>query len=197
MTAADTRPVETDAAAFGPWSFTLTPEEAEAVAARYGLRSALAGGLTARHHAPLAAFLLVMAFASILALTDLISRRAGEIAILVAAMAFMIQRLATHWRLRSARARAKAALAGEQGPRVVALDPLGVGVEGGAQSLDYADLEEAEDAGGLVYFWPHRGAPIVLPTRALLDGEAGRVVAEVRLRMQGARGRGGALRRGA
>ncbi len=70
---------------FGPYAFTLEPAEAEAAAARTGLRRALNGGLLASHVAPLTAFALIMAFASVLALTDLISRRAGEATILLAA----------------------------------------------------------------------------------------------------------------
>ena len=62
----------------GPYAFTLAPAEAEAAAARFGLRSALKGGLTRSHLAPLAVFTLVILFASILALTGFISRRAGD-----------------------------------------------------------------------------------------------------------------------
>ena len=61
----------------------------------------LKGGLLASHVAPLTAFALIMAFASVLALTGLISRRAGEATIILAAAAFMIQRLANHWRIRT------------------------------------------------------------------------------------------------
>ena len=43
-----------------------------------GCAAALKGGLLASHVAPLTAFALIMAFASVLALTGLISRRAGE-----------------------------------------------------------------------------------------------------------------------
>ena len=53
---------------YGPFDVTLAPAEIEAVASRYGLREALSGGLTARHHAPLAAFVLALLFAAILAL---------------------------------------------------------------------------------------------------------------------------------
>ena len=75
---------------FGPYAFTLAPAEAEAAAARAGLRAALRRGLLASHIAPLTAFALIMAFAAVLALTGLISRRAGEATILLAAAAFMI-----------------------------------------------------------------------------------------------------------
>ena len=62
------------------------------------------------HVAPLTAFALVMAFATVLALTGLISRRAGEATIILAAAAFMIQRLAGHWRIRRARSDGRAAI---------------------------------------------------------------------------------------
>ena len=78
---------------FGPYAFTLAPAEAEAAAARLGLRVALRGGLLARHLAPLAAFAAILVFASVLAVTGLISRRAGEATLILAAAAFMIQRL--------------------------------------------------------------------------------------------------------
>ena len=75
-----------------------------------GLRTALKGGLLTSHVAPLTAFALVMAFATVLALTGLISRRAGEATIILAAAAFMIQRLASHWRIRRARRDGRAAI---------------------------------------------------------------------------------------
>ena len=95
---------------FGPYAFTLAPAEAEAAAARLGLRTALKGGLLTSHVAPLTAFALVMAFATVLALTGLISRRAGEATIILAAAAFMIQRLASHWRISRARSDGQAAI---------------------------------------------------------------------------------------
>src|ERR1700727_411686 len=95
---------------FGPYVFKLAPDEAEAAAARAGLRTALKGGLLTSHVAPLTAFALVMAFATVLALTGLIGRRAGEATIILAAAAFMIQRLASHWRIRRARSDGRAAI---------------------------------------------------------------------------------------
>ncbi len=58
---------------------------------------------------------------------------------------------------------------------------------GRRRRLYYAECEEAEDAGGLIYLWPRQGAPIVLPTRALAEGEAARLVA--RIKAQIGRGR--------
>ena len=51
---------DADRAGFGPYAFTLTPEEARIAAARAGLRRALEGRLTLSHFAPLAAFVLAM-----------------------------------------------------------------------------------------------------------------------------------------
>ena len=169
---------------FGPYAFTLSPAEAEAAAARAGLRTALKGGLLASHVAPLTAFTLIMAFASVLALTGLISRRAGEAALILAAAAFMIQRLATHWRIRSARQEGRAAIARLQSAGALTAmfddETLSLDVDGRALRLRYADCEEAEDAGGLIYVWPRAGAPIVMPTRVLADAqEAARLLCRV------------------
>ena len=172
---------------FGPYAFTLAPAEAEAAAARVGLRAALRGGLTLSHHAPLAAFALVLLFASILALTGFISRRAGELTFIIAAAAFMIQRLATHWRIWRARQGGKAAIGGLQGDGALTttIDDDGVTQAGAGRNvrLDYADCEDAEDAGGLIYLWPREGSPIVLPTRALRPGEAARLLARIKGRI--------------
>ena len=72
-----------NAESFGPYTFTLSPAETAAVAARSSLRAALRGALITSHFA-IAAFVLVLLFASIMAKTDLISRRAGEATILLA-----------------------------------------------------------------------------------------------------------------
>lgn len=160
---------------FGPYAFTLAPAEAEAAAARAGLRWALKGGLLASHWAPLTAFVMIMVFASVLALTGLISRRAGEMTLILAALAFMIQRLATHWRIRGARREGRAAIASLQSAGALTAtfgdDNLTLDADGRTLSLAYADCEEAEDAGGLIYVWPRDGAPVVVPTRALPDAE--------------------------
>jgi hypothetical protein len=174
---------EIDARGFGPYAFALSRAEAEAAAARFGLRAAFRGGLVRRHLAPLAAFALVLLFACILALAGFISRRAGQTVVLLAAATFMFQRLATHWRIRSARNLGRRALTGFEanGSLTARLDDGGVTVEGDGQSrrLEFADCEEAEDAGGLIYLWPHAGPPIVLPTRVLEDGEATRLIAGI------------------
>jgi hypothetical protein len=169
---------------FGPYAFTLAPAEAEAAAARAGLRTALKGGLLVSHVAPLTAFALIMAFASVLALTGLISRRAGEATLLLAAAAFMIQRLATHWRIRRARREGSAAIARLQSAGALTAtfdnETLSLDVDGRTQCLRYADCEDAEDVGGLIYVWPRDGGPIVVPTRALADAEeAARLVSRL------------------
>jgi hypothetical protein len=178
---------------FGPYVFTLSREEVEAAAARTGLRLALRGGLLARHLAPLTAFALIIAFASVLALTGLISRRAGEATLILAAAAFMIQRLANHWRVRRARREGRAAIEPLQsagavtatfGNEVVSLD-----VDGRTRRLCYAECEGAEDAGGLIYVWLREGDPIVVPTRALAGaGEAARLLTRLSGRIGPIRG---------
>ena len=148
---------------FGPYALTLSPAETEAAAARAGLRRALRGGLLARNVAPLTAFALVIAFATVLALTGLISRRAGEATLILSAAAFMIQRLANHWRVRRVRLECRAAIARFQSTGAVTAtfgnDVLSLDVDGRSQRLCYADCEEAEDAGGLIYVWLREGAP--------------------------------------
>jgi hypothetical protein len=178
---------------FGPYAFTLAPAEAEAAAARAGLRLALRGGLLARHLAPLTAFALVIVFASVLALTGLISRRAGEAMLILAAAGFMIQRLANHWRIRRALREGRAAIARLQSAGALTAtfenDALTLDVDGRVERLCYADCEEAEDAGGLIYVWLRDGAPIVLPTRALADpDQATRLVSRLSGRIGAIRG---------
>ncbi|HEY1862744.1 MAG TPA: hypothetical protein VGG77_03450 [Roseiarcus sp.] len=178
---------------FGPYAFTLSPAEAEAAAARLGLRRALKGGLLTSHVAPLTAFALIMAFASVLALTGLMSRRAGEATIILAAAAFMIQRLATHWRIRRARNDGRAAIARlrSAGALTATFDneTLSLDVDGRTLCVRYADCEDAEDVGGLIYVWLREGGPIVVPTRALADiDEAVRLVSRVSGHIEGRRG---------
>jgi hypothetical protein len=173
---------------FGPYAFTLAPAEAEAAAARAGLRTALKGGLLSSHVAPLTAFTLVMAFAAVLALTGLISHRAGEATILLAAAAFMIQRLASHWRISGARRDGRAAIARLQSAAALKAtfgeEALSFDVDGRTLNLRYADCEQAEDAGGLIYIWPRSGVPIVVPTRVVADAdEAARLLSRLLARI--------------
>jgi hypothetical protein len=181
---------------FGPYAFTLAPAEAETAAARAGLRLALRGGLLSRHLAPLTAFGLAIVFASVLALTGLISRRAGEATLILAAAAFMIQRLANHWRIRRARREGRSAIARLKSAGALTAtfenDALSLDVDGRIERLCYADCEEAEDAGGLIYLWPSAGPPVVIPIRTLPGAsEASQLVAQVRARMRGRHGGSG------
>jgi hypothetical protein len=176
--------VDLAADSFGPYAFTLSPAEAEAAAARAGLRTALKGGLLMRYVAPLTAFALIMAFASVLALTGLISQRAGEATLILAAAAFMIQRLVTHWRVSRVRLESRAAIARLQSARALTAkfenETLSLDVDGRTTRLRYADCEEAEDAGGLIYIWPRHGVPVVVPTRAVTNaGEAAALVSRL------------------
>ena len=62
-------------------------------------------------------------------------------------------------------------------------------VDGRATRLSYAECEQAEDAGGLIYVWPRKGAPVVVPTRALADpSEAARQVTSQSDRIRACRG---------
>jgi hypothetical protein len=181
---------EGEAESFGPYAITLSPAETGAAAARFGLRAALRGGLIASNVAPLAAFVLIVAFATILALTGLISGRAGRATLLLAAALFLSQRLVTYWRIRQACIRGRAAIEATMGGLwSVRIDESGMTLESGDRSrrLDFSDCEEAEDAGGLIFFWPRGGAPIVLPARVLPEGEAASVVAHARRRIAGKR----------
>ena len=127
-----------------------------------------------------------------MAKTGLISRRSGEATILLAAAVCIIQRLATHWRIiRRTRNLGPAPIASLEadGTLTAGIDEAGVTLDGGGRSrrLEYVDCEEAEDAGGLIYLWPRDGAPVVLPARALGDGEARRLVAQIKQRIGGTR----------
>jgi hypothetical protein len=63
-------------------------------------------------------------------------------------------------------------------------DSLTLDIDGRMQSLSYADCDEAEDAGGLIYVWPRSGAPIVVPRRALASAqEASRLVSRLSVRI--------------
>jgi hypothetical protein len=166
------------APSFGPFAFELTDDEAKVAASRAALRRALAGGLTERHLAPLAAFVLAMAFTAILALTDLVSRRHGEIALLLEAAAFMIHRIATRRRFLRARRESTAALEALRaaGAVEIAADEGGVDLKGAtvAAHWDFWEGLEVEDAGGMIYLWPRTGDPAFLPTRIFPSEDAAR-----------------------
>jgi hypothetical protein len=163
----------------GPFVVTLEQAEIEAAAARYGLRAALRGGLTASHHAPLATFVLALLFAAILALTGFITRRAAEIAILIAASAFMIQRLGAHHRIWRAHKKGRVEIERRMSGRVTTtIEADGVTQTNAREvwRLLFLDCIEAEESGGLIYLWGRNAAPVVLPSRLLADGQAARLL---------------------
>ncbi len=172
---------------YGPFVVTLERAEIEAVAARYGLRAALRGGLTASHQAPLAAFILVMLFAAILALTGFITRRAAEIAILIAASAFMIQRLGAHHRIWRAQKRGRLEIERRMsGPMTTTIEADGVTQTSASEArrLLFLDCIEAEESGGLIYLWERDAVPVVLPSRLFAEGQAAALLKSVRRRVQ-------------
>jgi hypothetical protein len=176
------------AADFGPYAFALTEDEARIAAARSGLRRALAGGLTAAHFAPLAAFVLAIAFTAILATTGLVSRRFGEIALLLAAAAFLVQRLTARRRFAAARRASQAEIDAMRvaGGLVLNVDETGLGFGGVSPPArwNFADCLDVEDAGGLIYLWPRSGPPAIAPTRVFANAEAAAgFVAFVRARL--------------
>jgi hypothetical protein len=173
---------------FGPYAFSLTADEARIAAARAGLRRALAGGLTAAHFAPLAAFVLAILFLATLALTGLLGRRPAEAGLLVCAAAFLVQRLATRRRFFVSRRLAEAEIERLRaaGPLVLSVEADGLRLDGGPESTRwrFVDCLEAEDAGGLVYLWPRQGAPAIAPARVFHDyAEALRFVQFLRSRL--------------
>jgi hypothetical protein len=158
---------------FGPYVFSLSAEEARVAAARAGLRRSLAGRLIAAHVAPLATFVLAILFIAILALAGFLDRRPAEAALLVCAAAFLVQRLAMRRRFFVSRRRAEAEIVFQRaaGPLTLTVESDGLRLDGGPETTRwrFADCLEAEDAGGLVYLWPSRGAPAIAPTRVFRD----------------------------
>ena len=168
-----------------PFSFELTDDEARIAASRAALRLALSGGLLGRHVAPLAAFLLVLTFAGILGFTDLMSRRAAEVVILLAAAAFMLQRLGTRRRFLQARRAARdwSKRLKTAGPLTISFDATGARLT--ARDLDacwpFAEADDIEDAGGMIYLWPKAGDPLFWPTRAFAaESDAAALIVFVR-----------------
>jgi hypothetical protein len=168
-------------AELGPYCFMPTQEEAAIAASRAALRSALTGLLSLHHAAPLVAFVLVMTFVAILAFTGLMARRLAESALILAAIAFMAARMAAHWGLRRARKRSLATTIAPRdgGEVVVRVEDAGLIVEtaAGPRRFEFADCDEAEYAGGIVYLWPRAGAPAFIPMRAFADEQTARAFA--------------------
>jgi hypothetical protein len=152
------------------------------------LRRALAGGLIGRHLAPLAAFVLAILFVAILALTGFVAQRPAEAALLLAAAAFLIQRLATRRRFYRLRRLAAAEIEAfsAAGRLTLSVDDSGLQLEGLAAPMrwEFADCVEVEDAGGLIYLWPRHGAPAIAPTRVFADvTQAARLLLYIRSRL--------------
>jgi hypothetical protein len=167
---------------FGPYDFELSDDETREAAGRAGLRLALSGRLWSRHLAPLAAFVLALAFSAILTLTGLIGRRLGETLLLLSAGAYMISRIAARWRMREARQSGRTALAAMQkaGRVIISIDVAGLTMQSGRESSrwSFGACTDAEIAGSLLYVWPAVGAPAPIPTRVLGDSkEAERILA--------------------
>lgn len=164
--------------ALEPCSFALTPQEAQIAASRAGLRAGLSGGLSLTLVAPLVGFVLFVAFVAILTATGLLGRRLGEAALIIGALAFMASRMAAHWRLRGARKSSFAAVAAwrEAGEATARLDDSGLYLENAMRSryLAFAECDEAEDAGGIIYLWPRNGDPAFIPARAFPNEQAAR-----------------------
>jgi hypothetical protein len=154
----------------GPYAFALTQEEAKTAAARAGLRAILTGRLSRNHVAPLVVFTLFLIFVAILTFTGLLARRLGEAALILAAIAFMASRMAAHWRLRGAQKNSLAAALAWQaeGETKAWVDESGLRLENaaGSRRVVFADCDEVEDAGGMIYLWQRSGEPAFLPARA-------------------------------
>jgi uncharacterized MAPEG superfamily protein len=167
---------ERSPAKLGPYSFTLTPEDARTAASRAGLRAALAGRLSRHHVAPLAAFALFIAFVVIATFAGFVGRRFGEGALLLGAIAFMAARLTAHWRLRRAQKRSMAATRAwrEIGEVAVSLDDAGLHMQsaGRARLFAFADCDEAEEVDGIIYLWRREDEPAFIPTQAFASEQA-------------------------
>jgi hypothetical protein len=154
----------------GPYAFDLTQEEVKIAAARAGLRATLAGRLSRNHVAPLVVFTLFLTFVAILTFTGLLARRLGEAALILAAIAFMASRMAAHWRLRGAQKNSFASAAAWQaaGETRAWADEAGLRLENaaGSRRIVFADCDEVENAGGIIYLWQRSGEPAFLPARA-------------------------------
>jgi hypothetical protein len=87
----------------------------------------------------------------------------------------MIHRLWTRRRFARARRESLASIETIRaaGPLILAIDEAGLTLTGSnAARWNFSDGLEAEDAGGMIYFWPRSGAPAVLPARAFPSLEA-------------------------
>ncbi len=79
-------------AGFGPYSFSLTDDEARLAASRLALRLGLGSRFERDYVAPLVVFVLLLLFVAILAFSGLVGRRMAEAALLLGAIAFLATR---------------------------------------------------------------------------------------------------------
>jgi hypothetical protein len=168
-----------DLSPFGPYVFFLTGEEARAGASRLALRRGLAGAFERLHVVPLAIFVLLLLFVSILAFAGLIGRRAAEAALIVSAILFMAARFYTHWRLRAAQKASLFAAKRLQGAGEMRLtvDDRGATLTASEQvsRCEFSSRAVIEDGGGLIYFWPEKGEPFFAPARVFGRDDEARV----------------------
>jgi hypothetical protein len=178
--------------AFGPYRFALTDEEARVAIARLALRYGLSRRFERDYVAPLAFFVLLLAFVAILAFTGLIARRSAELALLLGAIFFLASRFVAHLRLRRAQR-----LATNMVNRLTASGEttLTVGQSGLAfrhcpedesEPNIFLGLTEIDDASGLLYLWlsGREEAPIVIPKRVFANStEADRFLGFLRQRV--------------
>jgi hypothetical protein len=162
-----------DPSPFGPYVFSLTDEEARVGGSRLALRRGLAGAFERLHVIPLAVFVLLLLFVSILAFTGLMGRRAAEATLLLSAVLFMAARFYAHWRLRAAQKAGLAAVRALQGVGELRLD-----IDSGGATLaasqpirrcEFSSRTVIEDSGGLIFFWPPAGEPFFVPSRIFGD----------------------------
>lgn len=172
--------------AFGPYRFALTDEEARVAIARLSLRYGLSRHFERDYVAPLVLFVLLLVFIAILAFTGLIGRRAAEAALLLGAILFLATRFLGHWRLRRAQRLAKGVVdeIAAAGETTLTVDGRGF-VFRDRQNLPriFRDVNEIENAGGLLYLWFSEcgSAPLVIPTRIFAnEAEADRFLVSVR-----------------
>jgi hypothetical protein len=163
---------------WGPYSFEMTHEDARAAAFRAGLRGALSGRLSRNHVAPLIAFVLFVAIVAIAAAAGLVPRRLSEGALILAAIGFMAARIVAHRRLRLAQKNSLATMVALQKTEhmVVTFDDRGLraATSAGCRPVAFADCEEAEEAAGIIYFWPRTGEPAFIPARAFANEQVAR-----------------------
>lgn len=178
--------------AFGPYHFALTDEEARVATARLALRYGLSRRFERDYVAPLALFVLLLAFVAILAFSGLIARRSAELALLLGAIFFLASRFVAHQRLRRAQGLAKTMVNRLTASGEIALTVGESGLafrncsEGESEPNAFLDLTEIDDASGLLYVWlsGREGAPIVIPKRIFADSiEADRFLSFLRQRV--------------